>query len=99
MTVPDFVLCALFTAYFAHVIPHTAGFRGMFIWLRKHDPTAYTDADGTVHKVTECPFCLAPYLAAIAYGLLFTPASFLVTVFAIAGAALMASAFTGLRHL
>lgn len=90
MTPFDFLLAALATGYLAYVMTATDGVFGVFRILRTRLPLG---------GLTTCIYCISPWIALVMYGLLFTPASFLVAIFAIAGAGLMLSAYSGLKHL
>jgi len=83
-----FVLCSLATGYLAHVIVNTDGILNSFTWIRKHDRS----------KVTHCQFCIAFWIAAGCILLAGLPLT-LVNVLAVAGLGLMASSWTGLKHL
>lgn len=90
MTPTDFLVLALATAYSAHVISSTEGPFGIFARVRERLPLG---------GLTTCVYCLSPWCAAALWGVTLTPLAPLVTVLALAGGALMLTAWTGMRHL
>lgn len=90
MTPTDLFVLALATAYSAHVISSTEGPFAVFAWVRSHLPLG---------GLTTCVYCLAPWCAGALWALMLTPLSPLVWVLAVAGAALMLTSWTGMKHL
>lgn len=90
MTPTDFLVLALATAYSAHVISSTDGPFGVFASVRERLPLG---------GLTTCIYCLAPWCAGALWLVSLTPLAPLVTLLAIAGAALMLTAWTGMRHI
>lgn len=89
----DLLIAVGATAYLSYVIVNTAGIAGSFAWLRARDP---------IH-VTHCIFCISFWLALACLGVLRFGEPFavrwLIEAAAVAGVALMATAWTGVKHL
>lgn len=91
MSAIDLLILTLATLYLAEAVTAKSGPFGVFAWLRQHLPLG---------GLTTCVWCLAPWLAAILLLiLLFVPyGAYLITPFALAGAALALRSFTGIQH-
>ena len=104
MPLADLLTVSIATAYLSFVTVNTDGLGGMFAWIRAHDPTTYTDDEGDKHSVTTCIFCLA-FWVALSFVLVYSlqhPMNWdavVINTFAVAGLSLMATAWSGLKHL
>lgn len=89
MTFLDLFTLALFTWYVSYVITKTDGPFRIFLTLR-----TYVKLGG----LTQCIACLSIWIAALAYVLMLSPYAPLVSIGAIAGAALMLHRYVGFDH-
>lgn len=89
MSTLDLVLLALATFYAAHAIANTHGPFGAFETLRTRLPLG---------GLTSCMVCLSVWAAALFYLALLVGATWLVWIFAAAGASVFAYRYTGGDH-
>lgn len=85
MNLLELLTLALATWYFSYVLTNTAGIGGLFIAVRRADPTG----------VTRCIYCVGFWIALALYALTFTPFAPLVTVGAVVGGALLLHKYVG----
>lgn len=86
----DLLLIALSSFYVAYAVSSTHGPFNAFATLRQRVPLG---------GLTQCMVCLSPWVAALAYYLLTTPAAWLVWIFAGAGLSVFAWRYTGAEHV
>jgi hypothetical protein len=86
----DLLIITLATFYAAYAISWSHGPWEVFQWLRRRLPLG---------GLTACLVCLAPWLAALFYVLMFTPLYIAVNVLAIAGASVLLWRYTGGSHV
>lgn len=84
----DLLSLALGAWFLSYCIVKTDGPKAVFVFLRAHDFT----------KLTHCLYCLIFWVALTFYGLLTTPAAFVVYVCAAAGGGMLAYRYTGGDH-
>ena len=90
MTPLDLLIVALATFYVAYAVSWSHGPWNVFVWLREHLPLG---------GLTACLVCLAPWLAALFYVLMFTPLYVAVNVLAIAGTSVLLWRYTGANNV
>lgn len=90
MTPFDFLMLALATFYVAHAVANTHGPFGAFGDLRQKLP---------IGGLTSCLVCLSPWAAAFFYICLLSGATWLVWLFAGAGASVFVYRWTGGANL
>jgi len=83
----NYVLAALAAMYLTYVMVNTDGLLGMFKWLRSID---------RIH-VTACAWCLVFWVSAAMFLLLRTDLAPIVHVLAVAGGAMFAWKYGGLK--
>lgn len=86
----DLLIISLATFYCAYAISSTDGPLHVFEWLRTHIGLG---------GLTKCLVCLSPWLAALFYVVQQTPAAWIVSIFAIAGASVLVWRYTGGSHV
>lgn len=89
MTPTDLIILGMATLYLAYAVTKTHGAFGMFTWIRNHLPLG---------GLTDCIVCCAFWCGLAFYLLWLTPLQPIVYIFAIAGLAVFAGAYTGMNQ-
>lgn len=93
MTLPNVLILALATLYVVHAVVSTEGPFGLFRWLRDHTRKQ-------LKGLFDCPVCTAFWVALMVLAIYyFVPfGTYIVSVPAVAGAALAVRSYTGINH-